>query len=81
MPVFARTSFELVSNNDQEGATSPNVITLTSRTIREGAEKSSSGAKLKYVPVVASLPDNSQMFEGYQPNTWMMRLIGMRLQQ
>ena len=66
MPVFARTSFELVSTNDQEGANSPNVITLTSGTIREGADKGSSGAKRKYVPVVASLPNNSQMPENYK---------------
>ena len=69
MPVFARTSFELVSTNDQEGANSPNVITLTSGTIREGADKGSSGAKRKYVPVVASLSDNSQMSEGHKLST------------
>ena len=66
MPVFTKTSFELVSTNDQEGAKSPNVMTLTSCTIREGAKQGSSGAKRKYVPVVASLSDNSQMSEGYK---------------
>ena len=75
MPVFAGTSFE------QEGANSPNVITLAPVTIREGADKGSSGAKQKYVPVVASLPNNSQMSENYKLNTWMMKLIGMLLQQ
>ena len=57
IPVFAGTSFE------REGANSPNVITLASGTIREGADKGSSGAKRKYVPVVASSPGNSQMLE------------------
>ena len=75
MPVFAETSSEFVSTNDQEAAKSPNVMTLTlmtltSCTIREGAKQGSSGAKRK------CLKDTS-----YQPNTWMMRLIGMLLQQ
>ena len=74
MPVFARTSFELVSTNDQEGAKSPNamtstLMTLTSCTIREGAKQGSSGAKRKYVPVVASLPNNAQMSEDYKLST------------
>ena len=66
MPVFVGTSFELVSTNDQEGANPPNVITLTSGTIREGADKGSSGAKRKYVPAAAPLPNNSQMPENYK---------------
>ena len=69
MPVFAGPGFELVSTNDQEGANSPNVITLTSGTIREGADTGSSGAKRKYVPVDASLPNNSQMSEDYKLST------------
>ena len=60
MPVFAGTSFE------QEGANSPNVITLASGTIREGAGKGSSGAKRKYVPVAASSSNTSQMLEKYK---------------
>ena len=60
MPVFAGTSF------DREGANSPNVITLASGTIREGADKGSSGAKRKYVPVVASSSNTSQMLEKYK---------------
>ena len=67
--VFAETSSELVSTNDQDGDKSPNVMTLTSCTIREGAKQGSSGAKRKYVPVVASLPDNSQMSEGDKLST------------
>ena len=56
MPVFAGTIFE------REGADSSNGMTLASGTIREGddngsregADNGSSGAKRKYVPVVAS---------------------------
>jgi hypothetical protein len=60
MPVFAGTSFK------REGANSPNVITLASGTIREGTDKGSSGAKRKYVPVVESSPNTSQMLEKYK---------------
>ena len=56
----------LPANNDQEGAKSPDVMTLTSCTIREGAKQGSSGAKRKYVPASTSLSDNSQMSEGYK---------------
>ena len=52
-----RCSFE------REGANSPNLITLASGTIREGANKGSCGAKRKYVPVVASSSNTSQMLE------------------
>ena len=66
MPVFAETSSEFVSTNDQEGAKSPNVMTLASCTIREGAKQGSSGAKRKYVPVAASFSENPQISEGYK---------------
>ena len=69
MPVFAETSSEFVSTNDQEGSKSPNVITLTSCTIREGAKQGSSGAKRKYVPVAASFSENSQTSEEHNLST------------
>ena len=64
--VFAETSFEVVSTNDQEGAKSSNV---TSCTIREGAKQGSSGAKRKYVPVAASFSENSQTSEEHNLST------------
>ena len=59
--------------DSQEGTDSANVITLASGTIRdlegadngsrEGADSDSSGAKRKYVPVLAS-PSNSSQISG-----------------
>ena len=72
MPVFAGTSFE------REGADSSNVRTLVSGAIREGAnngsregaDNGSSGANRKYVPVVASSPNSSQISGGASKLPW-----------